>query len=113
MTGINRVSGKEFSNSASCQVTEYGSVGEADMAEALINGRYPEIGFAVNHESNMMVRVIAGTGIIAVRGAEYELHPGSVVCVDKETPYYYEGNSLHIVMVCSPAWTLEQYSNVE
>lgn len=113
MTGVSRISGGEFSNGPSCQVTEYGAVGEADMAEAVITGRYPEQGFVINHESNMMIRVISGAGIIAVREAGYELHTGSVVRIDKETPYYYEGDDLRLVIVCSPAWNAEQYSNIE
>ena len=109
---IRRVTGEQSSSGPTCSVTEFGKVGAADLAEVAINGRYPQQGFSINHESDMMIRVIAGTGAIALRGVGYELHPGNVIHIDKETPYYYEGEQLLVLLISSPAWSKEQYEIV-
>lgn len=83
------------------------------MAEAAIDGRYPESGFGINHHSDMMIYVVSGYGVLVHDGAGFELHDQSVVRIDKETPYYFEGQDLRIVMVCSPAWNPEQYEQID
>lgn len=110
---VRRIPGELKSNSPSCEVTEFGDVnGTADMAEARINGRYPEHGFSLNHESDMMVYVLSGSGVVVYQESGFELHANQVVSIEKETPYYFEGADLRILMVCAPAWSPEQYEQI-
>lgn len=97
---------------ASTAVTEYGSVGSLDAAEARIDGRYPEVGMNMNRESNMVVYVVAGSGTINTASESVDAKPGAVIHIDKQTPYFYEAQNLRIMMMCSPAWTPEQYEHV-
>lgn len=110
---IHRVQGEQVDNRSTCKVTEYGEVGAADLAEAVINGRYPAQGFGVNNESDMKIYVVSGMGALMLHDKGYELHPGNVIQIDKLTPYCYEGVELRIIMVCSPAWNINQYDQVE
>ena len=108
-----RVVGDKLTSGPACSVTEYGKIGDADVAEATINGRYPEQGFSLNRKSDMMIRVISGTGAVALREVGFELYPGNVILIEKETPYSYEGDQLCVVLVCSPAWNKDQYEIVD
>lgn len=112
MTGISRLRGTTHASSEACTVTEFGVVGDSDLAEAHINGRYPESGYALNRQSDMIIRVISGMGALATNNVGYELHAGSVVKIEKETPYFYDGNHLRLMMICSPPWSPEQYEEI-
>lgn len=107
-----RIPGEKVSNGPTCSVTEFGEIGEADLAEAMIHGRYPETGSGINHQSDMLVYVISGGGILVQEELGFELHPQNAVYIDKGTPYYFEGENLCILMACSPAWNPDQYDQV-
>ncbi len=111
---IRRVPGELKSNGPSCEVAEFGKLsGVADMAEARIDGRYPEKGFSLNHQSDMLVYVLSGSGVVVYQSSGFELHANQVVSIEKETPYYFEGEDLRILMISAPAWNAEQYEQVE
>jgi len=110
---VNRILGQQFNNGLSCHVTEFGGIGNADIAKAVIQGRYPAHGFALNHASDMLLYVLSGSGSLVLHDEEYQLHPTNVIQVDKETPYYYEGNGLEILIMCSPAWNADQYEQID
>lgn len=100
-------------NSPACEVTELGNIGVIDGADILINGRYPEHGYAQNQQSSFVIRVMDGTGIIASRDSNVNLTEGDVVFVEKGEVYYFEGQGLRLFMASTPAWNLEQYSSAE
>lgn len=111
---IKRIPGEEVSNGPTCTVTEYGKIGDnADLAEAMINGRYPEAGFGLNRESDMMIYVVSGSGAVVQEGTGFEIHPQQAVSIDKGTKYYFEGNNLRILMISSPPWSPEQYEHID
>ena len=95
-----------------CSVSELGSSASQDVAVARINGRYPEAGFAVNRESDMVIRVTLGIGIIATKETSDMVTEGDTLFIDKQTPYYYEGN-LEVMLVSSPPWLPDQYEHIE
>jgi mannose-6-phosphate isomerase-like protein (cupin superfamily) len=99
-------------NSLSCTVWEYGSVDGIDAADALVDGRYPEQGFALNEISDMSVRVLSGMGRLATQQASVTLAPGDVVMIPHGEPYYFEGQDLAFFMACSPAWSIDQYKEI-
>ena len=96
-------------NSLACTVWEYGGIGTIDAADCVINGRYPETGFACNQISSMSIRSISGVDRLVTRQRTVTLAPGDVVLLPPNEPYYYEGDNLTFFMVCSPAWTPDQY----
>lgn len=110
---IERLSGEQSVDELNCKVVEFGVIGDSDLAEARINGRYPKEGFAFNEYSDMMIRVISGAGAVAMRSTSHELATGDVVRIEKQTPYYYEGDELQILMISSPAWSSDQYKVVD
>lgn len=110
---IRRIAGELKDNGSGSEIVELGLINEAaDVAEALITGRYPEKGFSLNRASDMLVYVLSGSGAVVYQKSGFELHTNQVVSIDKGTPYYFEGNALRILMICSPAWTAEQYEQV-
>lgn len=97
-------------------VTEFGGTSQLDAATANIHGNYPESGFNVNRQSDMIIRVTAGMGIIATKSARIEVKPGSVVTVEHGTGYRYEADDqsgLEVFMVSSPPWSANQYEHVD
>ena len=100
-------------NSPSCTVWEYGNQGAMDGADALVNGRYPEKGFALNDVSDMSIRIIGGGGYIATKQAIIDVKAGDVAIIPHGEPYYFEGIDLRFFMACSPAWSLAQYKEIE
>lgn len=100
-------------NSPSCEVKEFGGIETIDGADILIDGRYPETGFSLNEESSFVIRVLDGTGTLAVQGSSQQLAEGDVAFIEKGEAYYFEGQNLSLFMASTPAWNPEQYSNVD
>lgn len=113
MKYVSANSAEQKQNSESCEVREFGNIETIDGADIVINGRYPEVGFAMNENSDMVARVLSGSGRIITKKVETSLNLGDVVFVEKQEAYYLEGDKLELFMVCAPAWKLEQYKNVE
>ncbi len=103
----------EHKNSENCTVFEY-PLGDkdVDIADAFINGRYPDTGWAVNEEVKEVVFVVGGEGKVVVDGLEFGLKEGDSVLILPKQKYFFEGNNLRIIIACSPAWRPEQYKNV-
>jgi hypothetical protein len=95
-----------------CTVSELGFSGSQDAAIATISGRYPETGFVLNRESDMIIRVTLGIGSIATRDSSEQVGVGDVLFIDKQTPYFYEGD-FEVLMISSPAWSPDQYEHVD
>lgn len=103
----------EHQNSPSCSVREYGNITTIDGTDAHINGRYPETGFAVNKISDVALKVLGGYGLLATKTTSQELKPDDVAFVPHGEAYYFEGTSLKIFMACAPAWSPDQYSEID
>ncbi len=105
-----RIEGEKFQNSQTCKGTSFAPVdAPLDFAEIAITGRYPEEGWAINHEVHEIVRVQRGFGVLAIREAEeVKLLQGDVVHVPPKTPFAWSGDmTLH--MSCSPPFNPAQY----
>lgn len=104
---------QKFENGPTCTVFEYG--GDADISGAIaeINGRYPESGWSFNTAVKEMVFVLSGEGKIVTRKGEKPLAKDTMVLLETNEQYYFEGNALRIFMPTTPAWTPDQYRVIE
>lgn len=112
-----RLEGKKFVNGDTCSGTVYGSEGSPhDTAEIRMTGAYPEVGWAMNREVHALVKVLRGTGRLALRdapdvpllrGDRLEIVPGTVYA------WHPRGGELVIEMTCTPSFTSEQYEHIE
>jgi len=96
-------------NSASCSVYDFGGIGVIDGADISIHGRYPENGFAVNAKSDLVIRIISGSGKLITGDCEAILSPGDVAFIERAEAYCFEGKNLELFMACTPAWSPKQY----
>lgn len=112
MRHIAKDQAQHHDNSPSCTVWEYGSEGLMDAADAQIDGRYPEQGFALNEVSDMSVRVLSGMGKLATQELVVNLAAGDAVIIPHGEAYYFEGEKLVFFMACSPAWSPDQYKEI-
>lgn len=107
---MTRLQGIEFSNGPTCRGVSYAMPGaKLDLAEISIDGRYPEAGWAKNRQSDELVRVSEGEGLLTIRGGEtVQIQSGDVVHVPTGEQFYWQGN-MTIWMACSPSFNPEQY----
>jgi len=112
MKYISKDTAQKFENSKTCVVFEYGGSAELSGAGAVITGRYPENGWAMNKISQEMVYVISGTGILVTKQENVTLNQGDVACIEANEPYYFEGSELHVFLSTTPAWTLDQHVHI-
>lgn len=102
----------EIVHSPTCRVKEYGGTSQIDGATARINGRYPEQGWAVNRRVTELIFVLGGKGQLIMRDAQRDLRVGDMAIVDLGEHYYFQGSDLHMLLVCTPPWTPDQYELV-
>lgn len=109
-----KLEGQKFVNGETCRGVVYVAPGApSDFAEITITGRYPEEGWAVNHEAHESVRVHRGVGALAVQGSsEVRLLQGDVVHVPPETPFVWSGDMI-LHMTCTPPFSTDQYEIIE
>ncbi len=101
-------------NSQSCTVWTYDFLSnKIDFATAKINGRYPEKGKALNTECDMIYYVISGKGTVYNALGEFELKQGDAFFFEKNKWYWVEGQDLFIAIPSAPAWTLDQYKEID
>lgn len=105
-----KLNGVTFENSDTCRGTAYvDQSAQIDMAEIVITGRYPERGWAVNHDVHEMVYIKKGLGSLAIRGKEEaEIAEGDVVSVGPGQRFAWSGE-MTIIMACNPPFNPEQY----
>ena len=106
-------SAQTFENSPMCTVHEYGGNDEINGAVAEIDGRYPEMGWAVNTEVSEMIFVLEGSGELVTNERRVTLAKAAMAVVETGEAYYFEGKSLRIFIACTPPWTPEQYKVME
>ena len=104
------ISGETFKNSATCHGVSYSSPDiPVDLAEIVIDGRYPEGGWARNRLCHEIVKVLRGSGALVMRdGVTTKLEKDDVVHVPPGEQFAWSGD-MTIIMACSPPFNPEQY----
>lgn len=103
---------QKFEHGATCTAFEY-PINDKDINLALIelDGRYPTEGRAVNEICKELAYVLSGQGSVEVEGEVIELTAGDVVLIEPGEKYFWQGR-MKLLMPCTPAWTAEQYRQV-
>jgi mannose-6-phosphate isomerase-like protein (cupin superfamily) len=95
--------------SPGCTVYEYPMENsEMNIAVAAITHRYPEQGWAINHECSEMGYVVKGSGKLVTETEEAALTAGDVVYIPRGEKFYWEGE-MTVVIPCAPAWHPAQH----
>ncbi len=104
---------KRYENAPTCTAFEY-ETGNRDInvARIEVTGRYPLVGSAINTAVTELVYVAAGSGEVVVGGVSYALATRDVMSIEKGERVSWEG-TMTLVIACAPAWTPEQYLQVE
>lgn len=100
-------------NSPSCTVWEYDFWNqELWFAIIEINGRFPDIGKVINHESNELFYVFEGKWIIHHETWNFEINPWDSFFCEKGKRYWIEWEKLKASASNSPARYLQQFENI-
>ena len=100
-------------NTPDCTADEFAlELGHIGAAIIHLNGRYPEKGRALNHESLEMVYVLKGEGKVVIEGEEYTLTEGTLFAVEPGEKYYLEGN-MDTFVVNTPEFEVSQHEWIE
>jgi mannose-6-phosphate isomerase-like protein (cupin superfamily) len=84
-----------------------------NVAEITLSARYPESGYAINRQSEMVVRILQGAVRFSCEGETVEFPTGSTVFVATNKKYYWDPlGSVVLYVVSSPPWTAEQAERV-
>lgn len=112
---ITQIDTTSFSNSDTCAGYEYAfDDKDLNIAVVTVNGRYPESGYIVNEVCKEVGYVLNGKGSIGVLDeANRELEPGSAVMLQPGEKFFWQGESLVLLMPCSPAFYPAQHKIVE
>ena len=106
--------GIEGTNSDKCKTIEYSfDDKDIDLGVAVITGRYPENGFCVNTISKMLIQVLEGSGKLYFENKNIEFSNGDAILIDNNERYYWEAEYCKVSMICTPAWTKDQYKIIE
>lgn len=100
-------------NSSYCTALEY-ALGDKDLNGAVIilDGRYPEKGFALNLKCKEMAYIIEGKGVLGMPDREYKIAEGDLLLIEPNEKYYWEGK-LKMFVPSTPAWYPEQHKQVK
>lgn len=108
---MTKLEGRPFENGPTCDGVAYVADAPHDLADISVAGRYPEEGWAQNHVSHELVRIVRGLGKLVVRGgASIDLKPGATVEVKPGTWFAWQGD-IDLLMTCSPPFAPEQYEH--
>ena len=101
-------------NNEVCKTLEY-SFGDKDMdlAIATLSGRYPEVGYCVNLISKELVYIIDGSGEIYFEDKKISFEKGDAILINNNEKYYWDTEYCKISMICTPAWSKEQYKIIK
>ncbi len=113
---IKKIDSVKHQNSQSCTVWEYPyQADDSSFALGEIHGRYPEHGLsvtAVNEESIEMMYILSGTLTVNIGEKIFVAEPGDFVRIEKDTPYFLEGDNAKFCIFNTPRWTLDQHKNI-
>ncbi len=103
------------SESKKIQATPTTTIWEFPMEEKAIsgavtqiNGRYPEIGFAVNEVCKELAFVISGSGYIVTPDAKRTIGVGDLIFLNKGESFAWDGN-LTLFMATTPKFDPKQH----
>ncbi len=103
-------------NSDACTIWEYPyDVEDSSFAIGEIHGRYPEPGLsitAVNEESTEMMYILSGTLTLHINDSIVVAEEGDFLRIEKDTPYFLEGDHAKFCIFNTPCWTMEQHKNI-
>lgn len=114
MNVVRKPEAANFTNGPTCAGQEY-SFGDSDLNIALVtvNGRYPEAGFVMNEVCKEAAYIVSGVGsICTLNGEPVAVAEGDAILLQPGEKYYWEGESLVMVMPCSPAFYPEQHKKI-
>ena len=111
---IKRNEGIKGTNSDNCKTIEY-SFGDKDidLGVATITGRYPENGFCINTISKMLIQVLEGSGKLYFENKVIEFSKDDAILIENNEKYYWESDYCKVSMICTPAWSKEQYKVIQ
>jgi len=115
MKRIQKAEAVAFTNGPTCSGQEY-SFGDNDLNIAIVTvtGRYPENGYVMNEVCKEAGYVVSGTGELGLKSGEKQaVAVGDAVLLQPGEKYYWEGDSLVLVMPCTPAFYPEQHQKVQ
>lgn len=104
----------KIENSKSCTVYEYFLGSEkVGIAKALINGRYPEEGSAMNEECDQIYFCTSGRGSIHCNGQTSTLEKDGAFLFKTGAPYWVEGDKLEVIVTNGPPFNPKQYKKLK
>ncbi len=106
---VKKSSASKFVGSSTTTIFEY-LMNESTIngAIAVINGRYPEKGYAKNTISKELVYILEGKGVIGFPDKEIVIKKGDCLILQPNEIYYWNG-TMKLFMACTPAWKPEQH----
>ena len=113
MKVIHKDQTEKIKNSNCCLAEEY-QMADKNIGGTIIEltGRYPSKGRGVNMQCKMLPYIIKGNGKIIVEGKEVNLNEGDLILIEPGERYYWQGD-LKLFISSIPAWSPEQYKEVE
>lgn len=103
---------REYNNGAAVSWEYDMQNASLNVAPITIKGRYPESGFTSNLESDAIVHIVEGVGIVGLSdGSSIELAKNDQIHIAVGDAYYFQGD-LNIVYAASPAWTPQQTRHI-
>ncbi len=105
----------EYQSSETYTVWDYPyEAQDSSFAIGELSGRYPEIGFsvnAVNEECTAMFYILSGVLTVHIDEKIFVATAGDFVRVEKDTPYFLEGENAKFCIMNTPHFTLDQHKN--
>lgn len=100
--------------SKTCRVFEADfSRNDFGFSYAEINGRYPEVGFAINTACDLIYFIHSGSCKINFQESIFELKCGEAFFIEKNNKYFVIGENAVVALFESPKWRPEQYKWVK
>jgi hypothetical protein len=112
---VQKSSAVKFTNGPTCAGIEY-SFDDKDLniAVVTVNGRYPETGYVTNDVCKEAGLVLGGSGKLCLEnGVTTSVQMGDAVLIQPGEKYFWEGESLEMMMPCSPAFYPEQHQAIQ
>lgn len=112
MEHVIRQDAKRYTNSPNCTAFEYATKNaEINIGIVEINGRYPNEGYAINHECTEIGYILKGSGKLVIEDQIAYFSEGDVILIPREEKYYWVG-IVTIVIAGTPAWHPDQHEHI-
>lgn len=108
--------GKKVEVAPGTVVTEFAlPKDQIGAAKALVDKRYPPVGFAINRVSVEVVLISGGSGRIVTPNGELPLSTGDIVYIGTNDPFAWDPDSegLDLFMVTAPKFNSLQHKIVD